>query len=144
MAITMKNKLYYLLWVILFSWIIVFGSSLANTRSCDTGFGLCNPVIIMGSGTESSLSPCIYNFQKSISFSDVTCGNDFCCKDKECDSDEDFLFNPQNQPFQKQFVIYVITPPKPLTKDMVANSFFKYHKRLQTTPIYILTQSFLC
>ncbi len=141
---TIKYKINSLLWGVLFSWIIIVGSSPTYTGNCDTGFSLCYPTMIMGLEIDSSIPRCTYNFQKSTAFSDVACDRDYCCKDKECNSEEKFLFSIQNPNFQKQFVNCIITHPKPLTKGRVVNLIFDYHKTLQTNSIYIITQSFLC
>ncbi len=144
MTVPMKNIINCLTCVILFSWIIILGSSPTSPRVCDTGLSLCYPPIITGPVMELSILPCTNNFQQSISFSDVACDKDFCCKDKECDFDEVFSFNSHNSTFQKQFANYDITYPKHLAKVRVVNAIFDYHKSLLTNSIYIIIQSFRC
>ena len=140
----MKNKLNNIIWAILFSWIIIFGSVYANTNCHDQRLSLCHKTSPLDLKTETSVAACVYNSQDSTVFSSAAGKKDFCCKDKICKSEGQLFLRTQNSNFQKQSLDFVYTHPRFLNKDRALSSIFDHHKTIQTISIYIIIESLLC
>ncbi len=139
----MKHKFNNILWTILISWIVIFGTVYANANCHDQVYSRC-------SGTDSrtvgpSVSGCSYDFQCATVLSFSAGNKELCCRGKFCQSEGKPIAGTKNPLLnQKHSVDFVSNFPRPPNKDKALNIIFGRHKTVRTTPIYTLTQSFLC
>ncbi len=105
----MKNKFKSLLSVILFSWIIIFGTAFAGTECLDLGYCSLDQVRSFGSRTDGFGSTCENCSQYSIISPFAATDKRFCCEDKICKSKEDLLRRVQYSHFQPYPVGFVYT-----------------------------------
>lgn len=98
----------------------------------------------LNSTGEASVSTCADKLCYSAPLSVDATKDGFCCKEKACDYKWDIAYGNQCPKIQKYFIAFetndLVSTHKVRTPDFPFNP---YHIS-QSTPIYILIQSFLC
>lgn len=136
-------KFYNIFWIILFAWIMIYGSTYASFKCSDIGYNLCNITSPFTSKSESFFSKCAKNSECTSTLSFST-DNDFCCQKKECSSEKNLYLNRQNSNTQIQPFFLVAIGQSCQSKDISLGTVFDQYRSAQPISIYVLIKSFLC
>ncbi len=140
----MKYKFNDILWTLLFSWIVIFGTVYANANCHVQGYSRCAGAGDFEITSEGPASGFPYEFQCGTVFSFSPETNELCCRGEFCQSEGKLLTGTHYPKIKKQSDDIVSDFPRPPNKGKALNVIFGRHKTDKTIPIYTLTQSFLC
>ncbi len=158
----MKKNLYNLIWAILFSWMVILGTTYAGFAGIgcgDSGYDPCCKKSHLSPDSVSAISAYgISSHSKSVFFipasknsvckylmgKNPTTKKDFCCKTKACLSEEPRFLNSQHPYFKLQSFCFADIWNKKGNKERTFSLDFDQQGPFQPIPIYTLTQSFLC
>lgn len=145
MAMNNQKKYTHVFWMILLSWIFVFGTICTGSTCKGDGDGFRHPTGGAQSGAKDYGSTCRKFFQPfSVAvFTGPGHTADVCCNNKIKNCQRKHAGNVQNGYAQKP-ISSVSALPDPVKKDFRSNAVFKQHKINPTVSIYTITQSFLC
>ena len=89
-------------------------------------------------------APCTGNLCNSVPFPVSGPYGGVCCKEKRCDGEGSLDFGNQGSKTPKDSSDVVAVGPGPLSVDKKISPLLSRYIDSQATPIYILTQTFLC